>query len=265
VGRETEEEHRIAAHAMDVILMSASRFEEISKLSSVPAAPTIFETYYARNLEWLSLLGNASSGLSTYILKDNWSREWDRMPVQLPAQLKNWKVNLDISKPVHRFGILELAILLSISLVKLASTMLLVAPSDLTGSVQGFVLGGLKRYKLIESLMRRAEQLAAKGNGQQQLDLPEGVNSVGPLSIPYISDLLDIVHRFNLRPVAASQVPRYLQAFQLAQLGGDISKYEFYLGRQADPFSSKLAIDVVRYLGVAGECRMQLMPLFDAV
>lgn len=262
VGRATDEEHRSVAHRLNTILLSAPDFDQLTDSLLGQGTRIDFSQYYDQNLRWLDLLSQGHSLLGQALLKDNWAREWERLPVTLPAQLKRFPTSLSPKSDLHRFAFLEIATLLSIGLVIMASSMAAIRPDDFETAVRIYVLGGGKRTQLARSLLRKLDQLEAKGVGDPSL--PE-IPGAAAFDIPHFSELLDVTSRLANRAGAARFVPRYIQAIQLAALKGEVAAFREMLLAPEDPFVTKLAVDVIRYLRQAGSVEQSMVEFLKDV
>ncbi|OWU66037.1 MAG: hypothetical protein CBB60_001600 [Armatimonadetes bacterium Cent15-Ar3] len=255
VGRPIEEEHRFAAHRFGIQLIHSEEFPDlISKLTDQRRLVD-FSRYYQANLDWSTYTGNIPGTLHDFLTKDNWQRDWSRIPVTVPGQLRRWTANLDFRSDVQEHGAIELGLLLSIGIVKLAYQVTRTKPSDFKNAVRTSVLGGDRQTKVIDLVLKALEDLEPGTSGEQSLFQST------KFEVPFLPELLDLVSRFNARPAKASRIPRYIQSFQLARLAGDIRQYPQYLGTESDAISLKLALDVFRYMEKAGELRGDLKKL----
>ena len=258
VGKNVEEEHRRAALKLGVVLTSIGDFSELCESIVGQNRRLDFTPYINGTDEWLEYLSNTDDRLSFYLARDNWARDWSRVPTQLPALLRRWQVNVDLSKPLHKFGLMECAVMVGISIVMMSNHMLVTRPRDLRGAVRNYVLGGQQRSAMIDSLAKRVAELDVK-LGIQPLLFEESQSAV---NIPNFDHLLDVTDRLTKKPRAAQHVPRYLQAIQLAQLHGDPRNYSEWLGDREDPLVSKFAIDVLDYVAKTSHTRGAIKDIF---
>lgn len=255
IGHNTEYEHRVASEKLSVTLISKDEFQALQIELLNRTQPTDLSQYYFENSSWLAWLNSQQSPFASFILRDNWVRDWDRLPVSLAAQVRRWEVRLRPERPEHLFCFFELAILLSIALVRMASYLLYTRPSDLPDATYRYVLGGDKRVGLLRSIMHKMSAI----NGTTDVDSGSADREPMSLTVPYFAELLDLTDRLMSRAGASRHVPRYLQAMQIARIAGSVEDFPRVLGSTPDQYSTKLALDVMRYLRVAGECNPDLL------
>ncbi len=263
LGREVTEDQRYVADKLRIRLLQAAELPKARKALLGNEDFVDFRSYYETSNRWFTYLGQNDAGLANYLLKENWTREWERIPTQLPAQLKRWNVQLRAEREIHRFALLELGTLLALGVVRMALHLSIIQPSDFRSAATAYVMGGHKRLRLVEALMQRLSDAEVLASHQPSLD--PASDQQGPLEIPFLHELLDVAVRLSAKPRAARNVPRYIQAFQLASLNGNVSGYEAFLAEEADPVAVKLAVDVLRYLGVASNTKEDLIPILTAV
>ena len=262
IGHSTEEEHRLAAEKMDVVLVSAQEFKNLSSSLLGRTKPMNLEPYYVENTRWLQWLAQNPTPFASFVMRDNWTRDWNRIPVALPVQLKRWNVRLTPSNANHQFTFLEVALLLSIGLIRMVAYQALVRPDNFPGSVHDFVLGGGRSAKLFQSLLKKVDQVGGQSNVLPGLAEP---SSLPDTRIPYFEELLDLTDRLVKNAGAARSIPRYLQAFQLARIDGSITNYPAYLNETPDVLVTKLALDVLKYLRVAGNSSPDVAEIWDQI
>ena len=262
IGHNTEEEHRLAADKMNVVLVSAQEFKNLSASLLGRTKPTNLEPYYTENTKWLQWLALSQTPFAGFIMRDNWTRDWNRIPVAIPVQLKRWGVKIVPDNMNHQFTFLEVALLLSIGLVRMAAYLTLVRPNDFGNSVHDFVLGGGRSAKLFHSLLKKVDQVGGQAGILPGLVEPSGITDT---RVPYFDELLDLTDRLVKNAGAARSVPRYLQAFQLARIDGAITNYPNYLGGSPDVLVTKLALDVLKYLRVAGNTTPEVAEIWSHI
>jgi hypothetical protein len=262
VGRSTEEEHRAVAEQLDIALITVSDFPDL--VDSLVGKDGAYDLsgYYNSIGQWFDYLSKQPSSLADYLLRENWSREWGRLPIVLPSHLRRWQVKLKFDNAAHRFGFMEAAILLSLGLVRIASQITLSRPADLHSAVMGIVLGGHQRLRTVELLLKRIDDLEKKVTNQPGLlDTSNGQDGF----VPYFNELLDVVKRLSSKSGAAKLVPRYIQAMQMAQITTRVEDFADFLNESPQPVSVKLALDVLNYLRVAGHCPVEFMDQFNNI
>ena len=260
VGRNIEEEHRFAALRFGVQLVHASEFSALVTAIANGLPMYDFSSYYAENDAWAGYTKNIPGTLHDFLLKDNWQRDWNRIPVTVPGQLRRWGANLDLSKPLHQHGLIELGLLLSVGLTKLAVQLFKSKPGDLRSAVRTAVLGGDRQSRVIDQMIRLLDDIQASKEVKSSL-----FANGNRFEVPYLTELIDLLFRFETRISKAIAVPRCIQSLQLARLSGDIARYPEFLGNEADPVTVKLALDVFRYLRVASETKADFSKLFGSV
>lgn len=266
VGRNTEEEHRLAANKLDVILVSTAEFQALAgSLLGRNGGPDL-APYYRANTDWLKWLAQSQTPFAGYLLRENWTREWDRLPVALPIQLKRWGVKFNPSMELHQFTFFEVALLLALGLVRMGAYLTLARPDDFAGAVYSYVLGGGRRAGLFRSLIQRVENVGLQSRDEQpRQDKPNLEVNSQQADIPHFTELLDLTQRLVTRAGAARHVPRYIQALQLARLNGSIQDYPAYLTEAPDAIVLKLSVDVLRYLRLTGGYPPEASQIFDNV
>jgi hypothetical protein len=262
LGTKTEEEHRLAADKLGVTLVSGGEFKNLCDSLVGKCTLHDFTRYYDAYSDWLSYLVQNRNSFSEFVLRDNWAREWDRIPLTLPGQLRKWGAKLDPGRKHHLFTFLELALILSIGLMRVATHIALVQPMDFEGAVYNSVLGGGRRTELVQSLLRTVNEFRSKVLQSQTLFDGSDRSEV---AIPHFSELLDVIQRLVSKIGLARQVPRYIQAFQLAQISGSIERYPEFIGGTPDAVVTKLALDVIKYLRLSSDAKSEISDVFSRI
>lgn len=263
VGRRIEEEHRIAAYSFDVVLFDVSEFDEYAKNYVGQIEIDLFYNYYEQYEQWESYIAKMPGMFYDFFRKDNWQRDWHRIPVTVPGQLKRWQANIKLDDPVHQFGLFELATLLSIGLVQMCIFHFETKPEDIREATKQYLYGGARSSKMIERLLKVLQESDRKNAELTGRVFDENAN----IEVEFFGELIEIASRFTKNICDARLVPQCIQAMQLARIDTSIINFQEYSYSKLDfsPITVKLSLDVFRYLRNASDSKEDFQKMFIGV